>query len=134
MKVEIRRRWFTEESTIGEVYIDGKYVAFSLEDRVRSGPKVKAKTAIPLGKYTVKWVLSPRFQKYTWRILGVLGFTGILFHAGNTAADTEGCILLGMEKGVNCIKRSREAVSLFESLLPTDQEHSLKIVAVVPAG
>ena len=35
----------------------------------------------------------------TFRVQNVPGRSGILFHVGNTAEDTEGCILLGLKLG-----------------------------------
>jgi hypothetical protein len=62
-------------------------------------------TAIPAGKYqvTLKWK-SPKFSKkkqydfcggYLPRLINVPAFEGGLIHIGNTAKDTEGCILVG---------------------------------------
>ena len=39
---------------------------------------------------------SPRFGLDTLTLLDVPGFDFIRIHAGNTAQDTEGCLLLGM--------------------------------------
>jgi hypothetical protein len=57
--------------------------------------KVKGESAIPKGTYTVRFTYSPRFKKNMWQIIDVPGFDGIRIHAGNTADDTEGCILVG---------------------------------------
>lgn len=42
--------------------------------------------------------------------------SGILFHVGNYNKDSEGCVLLGMQRGVGCILESREAFEKFMSL------------------
>ena len=46
-------------------------------------------------------------------ILGVPGFTGVRIHCGNTAEDTEGCILLGRRRGNAEIFESRVAFDAF---------------------
>lgn len=71
--------------------------------------KIPGYTAIPIGTYKVTLdIVSPKYSKKSWykkycdakipRLLDVPGFEGILIHPGNTAADTDGCILPGYNK------------------------------------
>lgn len=53
----------------------------------------------------------------TYEVTGVPGHTGILFHKGNTQSDSEGCILLGMERSGDAVIRSAEAFETFMEAL-----------------
>ena len=58
--------------------------------------------AIPEGRYAVVISWSPKMKKWLPILLGVPMFSGIRIHAGNTAKDTAGCILVGqnLKKGM----------------------------------
>lgn len=83
---------------IGELTIDGVHQCFTLEDKVRE-KKIFGKTAIPPGRYEVTVSFSNHFQKKLPLLMNVPNFEGVRIHSGNTAKDTEGCILVGMTKG-----------------------------------
>jgi hypothetical protein len=102
------------------MWIDGVFEAYTLEDCVREDPlkpvsewKVPGQTAIPAGTYDVTIDFSNRFQRLMPHVLSVPGFTGVRIHAGNTDKDTEGCILLGQEKGTDFIGHSKAAFDTF---------------------
>ena len=119
MLLQLVRRWFTEESTIGTLYVDGLDECFTLEDRVRTGPKVFGATAIPEGTYAISIDMSQRFRRELPRLIGVPGFDGIRIHAGNVAEDTHGCILVGQTRGPDWIGRSRAAFDLLFAKMQT---------------
>lgn len=51
-------------------------------------------SSIPAGQYTCRRYSSERYPD-TFQVMNVPDRTKVLFHAGNTKADTAGCILLG---------------------------------------
>ena len=70
--------------------------------------KVKGRSAIPEGRYAVVISYSPKFKQWLPILLGVPKFEGIRIHAGNTAKDTEGCILVGVNREVGEVLESRK--------------------------
>lgn len=120
MKVEVKRTFKGTEYTIGKLYIDGHYLCDTLEDTVRNGVKIAGKTAIPAGTYKVKKTMSPRFKKVLPEILNVPGFTGVRIHAGNTAADTDGCLLLGLNKKKGQVLESQTTMAFFMARTPDE--------------
>lgn len=114
LKLLLTREGQGVSCTHGRLYVNGLFECFTLEDVDRflesGGAKVKAQTAIPRGTYPITIDWSARFQKKMIHILNVPQFEGIRIHAGNTSADTEGCILLGKVRGDQSIHDSRVAV------------------------
>lgn len=97
MEILVKRLHYTKHSTISNVYFDGKLVCNLLEDVVRSpGVKVQDQTAIPAGRYRLIINVSPRFQRRLPRLLDVPGFSGILWHTGNSNRDSSGCGIVGI--------------------------------------
>ena len=149
MELLLKRIARRETYTIGKLYIDGEYFCDTLEDTDRglrqdmSLPVSRAKkragvTAIPTGRYKVTLkVQSPRFSKkemyqfckgYLPRLVNVLGFEGVLIHVGNTAKDTEGCILVGKNTKVGKVLESRVTfVNLYERLKAATDDIYIKI-------
>ena len=110
--------------TIGHLYIqrrvDDEYLAGTenlyfcdtLEptwrDYANGAYKVKGRSAIPEGRYAVVISFSPKFKAWLPILLGVPKFEGIRIHAGNTAKDTQGCILVGRNQRVGEVLESRK--------------------------
>ena len=116
MKIEVKRLHRTENSTIGELTIDGKFECYTLEDKERD-VKIKGETAIPKGMYKVIINQSNRFKKLLPLLINVPNFEGVRIHPGNSNHDTEGCILVGMNRSVDYITKSRKAFdSLFKKM------------------
>lgn len=94
MKLLLKRKIKLTSCTIGRLYIDGDYFCITLEDVVRK-KKIKHQTAIPAGTYQVIINHSVRFARDMPLLVNVPNFEGIRIHAGNTASNTSGCILIG---------------------------------------
>jgi hypothetical protein len=110
MKILVRRGE-SKDFTPGEMFMDGEFFCYTCEDPVRK-KKIKGITAIPSGVYRVILSWSNRFQKTLPLLIDVPNFEGVRFHAGNTAADTEGCILVGLTKTPTGVGDSRKAMAL----------------------
>lgn len=96
-----------DNAILGKLYLNGAIVCYTLEN---------ASKAIPTGGYYVQNSKSPKFKRelpLLWNS-GVPSSRGIRFHRGNTANDSQGCILVGM--GRNYARPTTEP-SLFESAL-----------------
>lgn len=121
MKLTLKRNFKGPDYTIGKLYIDGHYFCDTLEDTVRpSGEKIKGKTAIPAGDYKVIKSYSPRFKKILPEILDVPSFSGVRIHAGNTAKDTDGCLLLGLNKTKGAVLDSQTTMAYFMARVPNE--------------
>ena len=138
MELKLNRIAKKATYTIGRLYVDGVRFCDTIEDRDRGlrqdmtlayikRVKVQGETAIPTGRYRVTLgVKSPRLSKkavyqfcggYVPRLINVNGFDGILIHIGNTAKDSEGCILVGENKEVGKVLNSAATFKrLYEKL------------------
>lgn len=110
--------WCYPDCTQGNLYLDGHFECFTLEDTLRAdGVKIFGETCIPFGQYNVTIDWSNRFGRLLPLVHDVKNFVGIRIHPGNSAKDTEGCILVGTERGVKSVKNSRVAFNaLFEKM------------------
>lgn len=109
VKLKVIRKFFTDKSTIGELYFNDVFFAYTLEDEDKLGkglPKVFGETAIPKGKYKVIVDRSNRFSKLAGKdvflplLVDVPDYQGVRLHSGNKPEDTEGCILLGLSHDI----------------------------------
>ena len=120
MKLTLKRIARKKDYTIGRLFINGEYFCDTIEDKDRGLDqsmslaniqrlKVKGKTAIPTGTYTIVMnVVSPKFDKKQLyhdfcggrvpRLLNVKGFDGILMHSGYNQNDSAGCLIVGENK------------------------------------
>ena len=117
MELKLKRIAKRKTYTIGHLYITPLSTPFcdTLEptwrDYAHGAYKVKGRSAIPEGRYAVVVTRSPKFGQWLPLLLGGPDFNrkwqGVRIHAGNTAADTEGCILVGKNLEVGKVLDSR---------------------------
>ena len=129
LELLLDRKYKNETYTIGNLYVAGEWFCNSMEDKDRGlsqtmpleeikETKVYGETAIPTGRYEVRMdIVSPKYNGVKWykdnfggrmpRLENVKGFSGILIHSGNTALDSNGCILVGMNKAKGKVLDSR---------------------------
>lgn len=118
MKLEVLRISSQEHSTNGLLFdvSNGKreFLCYTLEDQYRQ-IKVAGETRVPAGFYQIKFrttggfhkkyleTYGNKFHKGMLHITGIPGFEYILIHIGNTALDTEGCLLVGLTQTDNSL-------------------------------
>ena len=156
MELTLKRIALRSEYTIGKLYVNGEYVCDTIEDTVRDldkdgkfangEVKIPGKTAIPYGRYEITMkVKSPKysnFSKYSWakkydgylpRLLNVYQFDGVLMHVGNSALDSEGCIIVGENKVVgkviNSVNTFRRLMD--DYLVPAKKRNENIVIAII---
>lgn len=156
MELRLERIVLRSEYTIGKLYVDGEYVCDTIEDTVRDldkdgkfangEVKIHGKTAIPYGRYEITMkVKSPKysnFSKYSWakkydgylpRLLNVSQFDGVLMHVGNSALDSEGCIIVGenkvIGKVINSVNTFRRLMD--EYLVPAKKRNENIVITII---
>ena len=154
MELIADRKWKMRSYTISNLIIDGEIFCQVLEDADRGLDssmsldkilelKRPSITAIPRGTYEVTLdVISPRFGSKPFykevcdgklpRLLNVKGFDGVLIHAGNTAEDSAGCLLVGQNKVkgqvINSQATFRELYNLLKDRHDKGEEITIKIL------
>ena len=101
----------SHDGTIGVFRIDGEIICWSLENRWLNN--LPFRSSIPAGVYNFGWTESPKFGN-SMEVQEVHGRSHILIHGGNTATDTLGCLLPGLQvghlKGIRAVLRSQDAL------------------------
>lgn len=132
----LTRTTFTDNSTIGELTIDGKFICYILEDKDRKlesgGKKIFGETAIPRGTYEIIINWSNRFQRQMPLLLNVPQFEGIRIHGGRevvTNKDTSGCLIscFKTEKGY---QNSKEATRMVTELIAEKLKHNKVFITI----
>jgi len=109
----IIRDTFTEKSTIGRLFINGESFCDTLENPWIDNQR--SISCIPKGNYKVRLRLARESATRDYLHLLVRDVPNrdyILFHRGNTAKDTSGCILVGNGREQDIVENSRLAMDL----------------------
>ena len=153
MELKLNRIARKNGYTIGRLSINGKYFCDTLEDSDRGlsssmsldvlkKKKLPHITAIPTGRYQITMdVISPRFSKSKFyqqfgegrvpRLLNVPAYQGVLIHCGNTAKDTDGCILVGKNTKVGMVLDSKQTYANLYPLLEAAAKHKENIFITI---
>lgn len=115
MRLALYRQVESFISTVGELFCDGMHFGWTLE---RPGSQYPAMYhRIPAGKYPISIYDSPHFGR-PMPLLRVPGHNYIEIHWGNVPSASEGCILVGKQKGKDTIFFTRQA---FDEIFPPIQ-------------
>lgn len=142
MRLRLERKYFKEDYTIGNLYVDGEFFSNTLEDKNRDlnkngrfdngEAKVYGQTCIPFGTYRIIVNMSPKFGRELPRLLDVPHFEGILIHRGNTPENTLGCILVGENKVkgkvINSTPYEERLVRMMKEALSRGEDITIEIV------
>jgi len=107
------RDTFSNISTIGELFLNGERMCDTLENPWINNKKNVS--CIPKGEYKVRLRLARESATRDYLHLlveDVENRSYILFHRGNTAKDTSGCILLGLGSQQDFVSNSVLAMDL----------------------
>lgn len=151
MDIKVKRIFKGDKYTIGNLYINDKFVCDTIEDVDRglkqnmdnteiSKLKIQDQTAIPTGRYKVTLsVQSPSFSKkpyylnfcngYLPRLENVPGFSGILIHRGVDQNHSSGCIIVGYNTIKGKVTNSQKAFETVYNMLKEadDNEENIYI-------
>ena len=105
METKIIRVAQGKESTLSQLYINGIFQCYLLEDKIRE-VKIASQTAIPKGAFSLKLntygAKNVNYKKAFGKlhegmieITGLPNFSFVYIHTGNTIKDTAGCPLCG---------------------------------------
>lgn len=131
MTFTLERQYYNSYGVFGLLLDEsGKLAGVTLE---HAFPQVDGSysAAVPLGTYTCRKLLSPKFGFNVFMLDAVPGHSYIEIHPGNFNCDSDGCILLGNtiaygDHGEWMITQSRDTISKFMSSL--EGEDSIVLV------
>lgn len=138
--IQMKRVSMNDDGTFGVMIYENIPFLLTLERPWKDN--ARGISAIPLGTYITKRTVTPKHGN-TFEITNVPERTAILIHTGNTEADVEGCVMVGMQFGKleaidpdtkqvetqPAVLRSKDAYSLLNNFIGEDSEFRLIITA-----
>lgn len=119
MKLVLTRLTTIGNGTVGTLIVPGlSYPLWTLEDLPKdNAPRI---SCIPAGDYKCAphgWKSEPVKFRKVWEVLDVPQRSAILFHAGNSHLDTQGCILVGLGMRGGQLTHSRNAIDVMREAI-----------------
>lgn len=103
------RKWETRKSTIGEFSIDNtEIVGYFLEEKGPDTTVSGNEQRVPVGTYNLEWHAGTKIKKGLKLYNDIVSKSrAILIHRGNTAEDTEGCLIAGSTRSTDFVGGSK---------------------------
>ncbi|UPZ13838.1 DUF5675 family protein [Flavobacterium humidisoli] len=128
--IRLVRKWQTKKSTIGEFTIDDSDIkGYILEEKGPDTTVSGIEQRVPVGTYNLKWHNGTK-KKGVLKLYNsdVSESRAILIHSGNTAADTEGCLLPGSSKSTDFVGGSQAKVKEINDYVKEKGVEGAKII------
>lgn len=97
IQLQLLRTERTADGTFGLLTLPG-YTLHTCEDDWKDNQP--SESCIPAGTYRLHRTIYQRHGYETFEVTGVPGRSRILVHPGNTEEDTQGCVLVGLRRGL----------------------------------
>lgn len=124
--LKLRRIAYTTDFTDGILFDEsGNRLSDTLEPpspQLLLAERREGKGCIPADTYRLLLTRSPKFGRWLPLLWKVPGFTGIRIHAGNTVADTQGCILPGERIAPGQLAHSQAALKRILAVITAAQK------------
>jgi predicted chitinase len=108
--IRLVRKWQTLNSTVGEFTIDNSEISgFFLEEKGPDTTISGKQQRIPIGTYNLVSHSGTKFKNVLKLHNNSVNINrAILIHSGNSAIDTEGCLLAGSSRSVDWVSGSKD--------------------------
>jgi hypothetical protein len=124
MKLILQRKYFKPDYIIGDLSDGtGIWISNTLEPN---------HAAIPFGTYKIFLTLSPKLDRVTPELDEVPNRTNIRIHAGNSVADTTGCILVGLNDKEGRLEDALAYERKIVALISYEKSNEISIVSEEP--